>query len=264
MGGICNTMAQDPQEEKGGGNNANKNDKILKSCSNLFCDINTSKEENNMEGPKDIRGSCHWLIPNKILVGEFPYNDNYLKQLVNVAKINTFISMADLDDEPSHYGLIDYRKHKIFQSKENNDTKFEFFCFSIRDFGVSKDETLVDFVEKVTKHLTNDKNKDCISYIHCMTGHGRTGIMSVLTMETLYKMNANTALDYVARCHKFRSKYENIEPTFFFENCKNKKHPMPQEKSQFEQCRRLESTMHKLYDLIKENGKDNGKDDNKK
>ena len=88
-----------------------------------------------------------------------------------------------------------------------------------------------------------------------MTGHGRTGIMSVLLMQALYKMKVNISLDYVARCHQFRSKYEKYGATYFHENCKNKKHPMPQEKSQFEQCTRLESTMHKLYDAIKASNK---------
>eukprot|EP00483_Globobulimina_turgida_P006160 UN06170 len=117
-----------------------------------------------------------------------------------------------------------------------------------------------DFLIQIVKHIMS--NNDKIYYLHCMTGHGRTGVISVLLLMCLYKIEWKTALDLLRKYHTNR---DCRNGKYFYNSCAHamsikddtfnpKKYglqtyyPMPQESSQFRQIKKLQKTMHQIHD----------------
>merc|ERR1712154_84302 len=152
----------------------------------------------------------------------------------------------------------------IVKNKKYKDHKIDILESPIRDFSVSDDDTMINFLAKIVKHVisgwTNNENKKY--YMHCMTGHGRTGLISVLLLMSLYKIDWQNACDLIKLYHQNR---DCANGQFFYNSCgaamaiKDKKYdskkyalqrfyPMPQERSQFQQVQRLQNVMHEMHD----------------
>ena len=154
----------------------------------------------NMIGSQKYKAECHWLIKDLVMIGEYPTSKEYLDHLIQDIKISTFICMVDLKEETKMYELDNYKTEWIAKDKEYS-TMIDIFESPIRDFSISKNETMINFLDQIVKYMmSNINNKDKykkkkVYYMHCMTGHGRTGLISALLLMCLYKINWIQALD---------------------------------------------------------------------
>ena len=217
-----------------------------------------------MYGPEKYENACHWLIRDLVLIGEYPLTLKYIDHLIQKEGICNFVCMVDLDQEVKQYDLTNYWKEWIVNNKQYKDLRMDLLQSPIHDFSVSDDKTMIGFLEKIVKHIMNgwmngQKNK---YYMHCMTGHGRTGLISVLLLMCLYRIDWQNACDLIKLYHQNR---DCVNGDFFYNSCgasmaiKDKKYnskkyslqafyPMPQERSQFKQIQRLQGTMHAIHD----------------
>merc|ERR1712244_160810 len=80
--------------------------------------------------------------------------------------------------------------------------------------------TMINFLIQIVKHVisgwTNDENKKY--YMHCMTGHGRTGLISVLLLMCLYRIEWQKALDLLKKYHVNR---DCPNGKYFYNSCKS-------------------------------------------
>eukprot|EP01084_Bolivina_argentea_P230540 388926_1 len=165
--------------------------------------------------------STHWLIPNIILVGEYP---NRFVQLLIKDNFTTFVSL----DEWKHDDYIDEMK----KCCKNMDS-IELIAFTIQDFRIVDDKTTAKFVAMLTQKILNIKSGNKI-YLHCYGGHGRTGLISSLLLQAIYGMNSEISLKFIYEIHKVRHPY-----------CGDDR--MPESWNQREQIKRLHYTMMKIY-----------------
>jgi len=226
----------------------------------------------HMTGSLEFRAECHWLIKDLVLIGEYPLSEKYIDHLVQEKNINTFICMVDLKHEVMIYDdLTNYWNEWIVKNEKYKDHKIDILQSPIRDFSVSDDQTMINFLIQIVKHVingwTNNENKKY--YMHCMTGHGRTGLISVLLLMCLYRIECQKALDLLKKYHVNRDCQNG---KYFYNSCDSamrirakqydpKKYslqayyPMPQESSQFKQIQKLQNTMHQIHDKYVANSK---------
>eukprot|EP01083_Nonionella_stella_P252297 869464_1 len=112
--------------------------------------------------------------------------------------------MADLIQEIKQYnGLTNYWDEWIKNNTNYNDCNMELLTSPIAVFSVSDDESMIKFLIKIVKYIMVSKGKRKY-YMHCLTGHGRTGVISVLLLMCLYKIEWRYALDLLKQYHKNR------------------------------------------------------------
>ena len=208
---------------------------------------------------KELDYSTHWLIPNIILVGEHP--TYFVKTLLNDG-FTKFISLY----EWKH----DYKKDIVKYAKNLDD--IELIEYTIPDFEVRNDKETVRFIDRLIQNILtmnkfekNEKPKDESSdehkgnddnmekqtkhnmiYLHCLGGHGRTGLISGLLLQAIYGMDGLTAVKFINYIHNVRHPNESrIENGFY---------RMPESKEQLNQVIRLNVEMIKIYNkyLIKD------------
>ena len=211
-----------------------------------------------------FRDSCHWLIPNLILVGCDPYNKDLLKSLLNKTQITKFVSLHE-------YGHKWYEKY--LNKYSNNINNIQLISFPICDFETQDDKKTVKFIHKLTKLIltmnnnnNNNKNKinnekeekkdnddnddnnknvkqqqqqQHIIYMHCFGGHGRTGLISCLLLQAIYGMNALISIKFINEIHKMRHPYES--------DIDNDDYGMPESNEQINQIYRLNKYMIQIY-----------------
>eukprot|EP01084_Bolivina_argentea_P156962 273512_1 len=137
-----------------------------------------SLSSENMLGSKLYQAECHWLIQNFVLIGEYPLSSKYIDHLIQEIGINTFICMVDLKHEVKRYsGLTNYWNKWIKKNKNYKRYNIELLTSPIADFSVSDDESMITFLIRIVRHIMASNNNKKY-YMHCMTGHGRTGLIS--------------------------------------------------------------------------------------
>eukprot|EP01083_Nonionella_stella_P072082 194128_1 len=224
-----------------------------------------SLTSHNMAGHKAFKAECHWLIRDLVLIGEYPLSSQYIDHLCDDQHINVFICMVGLKHEvPRYQGLTNYWDRWITNNKKYKNRKIELLESPIADFSVSDDQTMINFLTKIVNHIMDGwlHNANKTYYMHCMTGHGRTGLISVLLLMCLYRIEWPQALDLLKIYHRNR---DCRNGKYFYNSCEyamaikaqkydakkyslSRYYPMPQESSQYRQIERLQKVMHQIHD----------------
>lgn len=144
------------------------------------CPIN-SIELNEFKGPIE---NSNWIIKNKLLVGKYPYYE--INQLISLG-FNTYVCLQPSDE-------LD--KLSSYKSKVEN-----FYHYPIPDLKIIDDESTINYVQSIIKLIHQPSSK---IYIHCMGGHGRTGVIVSLLFGYLYRMTNGEALKMTQKLHDAR------------------------------------------------------------
>ena len=174
----------------------------------------------------EFKSQCHWVIPNKFMMGQTPnINDqSFMFYLVNDIEINKFITLTEDSIRNNLKNLV-------------NHLDIEYIHFPIIDFTVADDESTYNLMELlINKLCIDDINK---LYCHCYSGHGRAGTISSLLLQCIYGMDAEISLKYLKIIHNIR--------------CNNNYScHVPEKEIQIQQIKRLNPAMMKLYDTYKD------------
>ena len=163
--------------------------------------------------PENVKYKCHWVIPNKCMMGKSPNNDDELMDtLVNQLGITKFVTLTDK-------GINDQRE------------KIEYIHFPMKNFNVAADEETCDLMSDLMDKLNEDNAK---LYIHCNSGHGRAGVVSALLLQCVYGMDDEITRKYLKLIHTTRCD-NNIQ-------CN-----IPEKEAQVNQLKRLNESMLALY-----------------
>jgi len=139
---------------------------------------------------------------------------NILKDL----KVTDYICLETADelDKVGHYEL-------------NLSKDQQFHHFPIPDRSVVDDHIMIDYMKQIYDLLiTTDK----IIYIHCLGGHGRTGVVVSLFLAHKYNISSSLALQLCQILHDARwIKTGKVGQPFRFKS--------PQTRSQIAQVHRL-------------------------
>lgn len=131
--------------------------------------------------------NSNWIIKNKLLVGKYPFDE--LNKLIDVG-VNTFISLQPIDE------LNSLNTYKVYL-KDNH----KFYNYPIPDRSIIDDNITINYVKEIIELI---KLPHTYIYIHCMGGHGRTGVIVALLLGIIYKMNDHDALKLTKKLHDAR------------------------------------------------------------
>ena len=140
--------------------------------------------------------------------------------------------------------------------KKNKGKKaVEIISFPIDDFGTANDQKTIEFVGNVAhaiiqfgrKNKRNEEEKEekhekdeHKRYMHCLGGHGRTGLISSMLLQIIYGMDDEIAVKFLNEIHRMRHPY-----------CGPNR--MPESKTQREQIKRLHNRMSQIRDKLRVN-----------
>ena len=174
----------------------------------------TSLNLNPYRAPENIKYKCHWVIPNKLMMGKSPNNDQELMDaLINRVGINMFLTLTD--------GPIDNQLENI-----------KYIHFPMKNFSVAADEKTIELMENLMDEISDDDNVRI--YTHCNSGHGRAGVISALSLQCIYGMDDEITRKYLKLIHTTRCD-NNIQ-------CN-----VPEKEAQVNQLKRLNDDMLALY-----------------
>jgi protein tyrosine phosphatase len=118
------------------------------------------KSLKSKKGPTD---SSNWLT-NNILIGRKPDNCNEIEKIIK-SGVSMFLSLREYDE--------DYIK--CIEKLDSKYKKKEIFSrFNIPDFGTRDASLVKSLVDNIINYV-NINNKKIM--IHCLGGHGRTGMI---------------------------------------------------------------------------------------
>ena len=141
--------------------------------------------------PKAPTTRSNWLVPDHLLIGAKPggYYFNTWPDLEAYLKvgINTFVCLiGELRD------LQAYRRNYPSEA-EKHGANAEFIHFRICDFETVDRETLQPFVLELARRLRQGEK----IYVHCLGGHGRTGMVIIPVIAALYDLDDEIAGHFV-------------------------------------------------------------------
>lgn len=173
--------------------------------------------------------NSNWVVRNKLIVGAYPYNikkeKSYIRRLRKVG-VNIYISLQSEDE---------LAELESYLPDLNEDEKY--YNFPMVDRKTSPDEETISFLNKVLKLIK--KENTCL-YIHCLGGHGRTGVFVALILSHLYKLDLDKSLSYTQRLHNERYPDEDLDTILSQKiNKHNAKYFSPQTRTQILQVKRL-------------------------
>ena len=146
-------------------------------------------------------------LTDSIYFGKYPCDD-VLNACIDL-QIKTIVDLTHEDDHLFPYTVPQQMK-KI--------------TFPIEDMSTAKDKPTLDFIKTCM-----ESSKEGPLYIHCLGGHGRSGLISAILYATLYEKSGEEALLAVKEAH---AKRKTMHP-------KMRKLGSPQTKAQKKQVMRL-------------------------
>lgn len=149
-------------------------------------------------------GYCNWVIPGRVMCGPYPGKDNVNFKTQESARknvrailddgINAFVCLQEelqfVDGQPPYAEFVDIDKEVVY------------FHFPVKDDWVPTQHKLIQHLMVIMNLLVEGKNV----YIHCMGGHGRTGIYVACLLMMVLKISAYDAIYYTQCMHDMRSK----------------------------------------------------------
>ena len=145
---------------------------------------------------------ANWLIPGRLMIGETPGGDCYsnisaaqmqmeLSQLVP-GHVDTFVSLRG-EWGPMERFMTKFYPEQLRTAELNCDCVF----FPIEDFHVTHEKDVVAVVLDLRRRMRRGERL----YIHCRSGHGRTGMICVPLVASLFNVSADEAAAFVQRAH---------------------------------------------------------------
>lgn len=126
----------------------------------------------------------NWVIKNKLMAGACP-RQGQEKDLKN-AGITVIVNLMD---------------EKLQKSAQIDTKEFNYIHVGINDhFIMDQDEKLLQLVTKLLKLI----NKGEVVFIHCLGGHGRTAILSVILLAKYEKLIEKDAIEKWQSLHAGR------------------------------------------------------------
>ena len=168
--------------------------------------------------PSNPTDFCNWLIPQKLLIGGYPYpridyRINHLDKLLALG-VNAFISLVE-DHE-----IVKFGDYSSILARHNSSITYS--RYPIRDRSITSDDILFNLVERIFKLPADGK----LVYIHCWGGHGRAGTFACCFLQRFYRITAEKAIQHNRQCHSTRKHNPNK--------------PTPQGQKQYAQIRRYQ------------------------
>jgi hypothetical protein len=157
----------------------------------------------------------NWLIPGHLMIGGYPasYTGNIsesneiLKALVQVEGIDTFVCLnqeygrnkihpayAD-DTTDSCFGKNNIKAYNPIFDKSKN-----FVHLPIPDMSIAEKSKVKALCENIIQRLQSGER----IYLHCSGGHGRSGTIAAIVLCMIYKINPETAFEYIQYVHDQR------------------------------------------------------------
>jgi ribA/ribD-fused uncharacterized protein len=123
-----------------------------------------------------IPDNSNWLLTNKILIGGLP-QDKKAFNLIKDNNISVFINLMRTTEYQSK------KKKPLFDYRDNKNRRdVEYYNYQITDNKTLSDEKMLNISRVILKFVEQGKNV----YIHCLGGHGRTGVVSGIILHLKY------------------------------------------------------------------------------
>lgn len=122
-----------------------------------------------------------WLVPGHLIIGSEP-GDPQVSALLD-AGVTTFVSLI------GEYNTEHYR-NMVYPAR----TTANFLHFPVLDRGTCATEALVALVLELKFRLTQRRE---VIYVHCLGGHGRTGMVVIPLMAALFDLDDSAAAQFV-------------------------------------------------------------------
>jgi protein-tyrosine phosphatase len=129
-----------------------------------------------------------------LLCGPFPRTKN-VRDILDTG-VTTFVCLVEKHELDQHGPNF----IEVAQSKTKN-VQLNFLHYPIRDRDIGPD----DGVTKLALEIISLLNQGETIYIHCVGGHGRTGVMVSLILAKLFSLDSFTALEYCKKFHDMRT-----------------------------------------------------------
>lgn len=151
---------------------------------------------------KNIKSEySNWVVPKRIMTGPSPIAvppEHVNKNIMDIIDdgIDTFVCLQTESTPDDYKKLI---PHDVLVNKN-----IKFIHYPIIDTRVP---SKLEFVKSITE-LLNLIAQGRSLYIHCMGGHGRTGLYMVALLACIYKelRNKESAMHYAQSTHDMRRK----------------------------------------------------------
>eukprot|EP00761_Pharyngomonas_kirbyi_P012293 gb/GECH01012320.1/.p1 GENE.gb/GECH01012320.1/~~gb/GECH01012320.1/.p1 ORF type:complete len:349 (+),score=92.01 gb/GECH01012320.1/:1-1047(+) len=175
----------------------------------------------SMKGPHK---TTNWVVKDKLLCGSVPYGEKMMKTLVE-EEIDVYLCLANEIASHPKSNIIDaypprerprtarnrVRPYPEYVSKimelAKNGEELEFIHFPIRDDDIGGDKETMELIQVIAKHIVEGKKV----YVHCNSGHGRTGVIVGLLLGTLYDITATESLNRISWYHDCREDNGNAD-----------------------------------------------------
>jgi alanine transaminase len=213
--------------------------KSLASADELF--FPSAYSYTTTQDPCNLRGFCNWILPGRIMVGQYPGQvpevpgpsesevQNHLSAVLLDAGVTCFVCLqselpcqndwdawAEFDGQVYLYPhsrrnfprpFVQYAPiaERILQSQAGNATPITgtYLHWPIEDLSTPQNSISELLGMLLTKLLEHDKS--CL-YIHCWGGRGRAGLTAACLLSLIYPtMDAAMILDHVQQGYDSRS-----------------------------------------------------------
>jgi hypothetical protein len=137
--------------------------------------------------------TSNWVIPDHLLIGSRPYSRGDVLDLVRIAGVTTFVCLIGEYSSMDRY-LSSYPIFVRDLGREERAFATQFLFFPIRDMDVVSARSITDLVFELRQRLAAGE----VLFVHCLGGHGRTGMVVAALLCGLYKdVDPDAACKYV-------------------------------------------------------------------
>jgi hypothetical protein len=201
-------------------------------------EIRSQKKKNVVQ-----RGFCNWIIPNKIMIGQYPgmtpetngptSNECqlHIQNMVQDAKVTLFCCLqTEVPSQDSDFG---WNKgtcgHEVYLEPESLRREFPrpftrygplaqsfvesqltFLHHPIEDLSVpTSNDSLLSLLSKLIQHL--EINNHPMIYLHCWGGRGRAGLVGCCLASLFFpELSSTEILDWIQSGYDMRSGAESM------------------------------------------------------
>ena len=144
---------------------------------------------------------ANWLIPGRLMIGETPGGDSYHAQRGTLqtdlaalvpAHVDTYVCLR------GEWGPMDaFMANRYPAVIQGAGLNCNCMFFPIEDYRVTHDADVVAMVLELRRRLRSGERL----YIHCHSGHGRTGMIAIPLIASLFNIPAEKAMEFVQEAH---------------------------------------------------------------